>query len=137
MSNDKKTTEVTEKAVDFLQKVMNDDDLLDRLKDKPLSDAVAVAAQMGYDVSEDELMAAEASLHEEKKADVVELDVEDMDKVAGGGMWNGDEAPDGHEMGCNLFFHRWDYSKETGNWCELTYYSKGCSSGACVEHSHL
>ena len=86
--------------------------------------AVALAAELGHDVTEEELLAAEAKLRGPADSEVVELDLADMDKVAGGAYWYGDDAPDGHEMGCDLFYHGYEYSVETGNWCTNEYYEQ-------------
>ncbi|MBQ9251293.1 MAG: Nif11-like leader peptide family natural product precursor [Clostridia bacterium] len=128
---------VNSTATEFLKKVLSDEALKARVSDP--SQAVAVAAELGFEVTEEELIAAEKELRmqsEQGNAEVVELNETDMDGAAGGAWWNGEEAPDGHEMGCRLFFHDHTYSEETGTWCEITYYAKACVSGLCVQLSH-
>ena len=104
---------------------------------KDPAQAAAVAAELGYEITAEELAAAENALHVPAEAEVVELDEADMDRAAGGGCWNGEDAPDGHEMGCHIFYHDNDYSQATGNFCERVYYVKGCRSFGCVETSDL
>ncbi|MBO6229441.1 MAG: Nif11 family protein [Ruminiclostridium sp.] len=108
------------KAAEFLKKVISDEALKVRLAGKAPAQAAAVAAELGFEVTEDELLAAEKELRAQSKkssAEVVELDTEDMDRAAGGSFWRGDTASDGHEMGCALFYHSYEYSKETNEWC--------------------
>ena len=114
------------KAAEFLKKVISDEALKVRLAVKAPAQAAAVAAELGFEVTEDELLAAEKELRAQSKkssAEVVELNGEtDMDGAAGGAFWHGDDAPDGHEMGCDAFYHGYEYSKETGVWCAKEYY---------------
>ena len=45
---------------------------------------------------------------------VTTLDVEDLDKVAGGVLWFGEDAPDGHEMGCVCTYYKYKDCVEKG-----------------------
>lgn len=45
--------------------------------------------------------------------------------VAGGAVWTGENAPDGHEMGCLLFYHYSSYNKKNDVWCQNEYYCTG------------
>lgn len=123
-------------ATEFLKKVLLDEALRARVAKDP-AQAAAVAAELGYEITAEELAAAENALHVPAEAEVVELDEADMDRAAGGGCWNGEDAPDGHEMGCHIFYHDNDYSQTTGNFCKQVYYEKGCRSFGCVETSDL
>ena len=107
-------------AVAFLEKVISDKALKARVTN--IDQAVAVAAELGFTVTREELLAAEQELRAESGADVEELDEAEMDLAAGGANWEGEDAPDGHEMGCRLFYHEYSYSKETGNWCQGKFY---------------
>lgn len=107
-------------VAEFLKKVLSDEALKARLADKEPSQAAAIAAELGYNITEEELISAEEELRAQSKqnsAEVVELDLEDMDKAAGGSFWRGDIASDGHELGCAIFYHDYEYSKETKEWC--------------------
>ncbi len=53
---------------------------------------VEVASKLGYEVTAEELAKGLASSRE--------LDDEELEKVSGGALWFGDDAPDGHEIGC-------------------------------------
>ena len=54
-----------------------------------------------------------------KKAEKTDekLSLDDLDAVAGGYMWKGEDAPDGHELGCALSYHQHDYQIENNIWC--------------------
>ena len=72
------------KAAEFLNKVLSDEELKAQLADKAPAQAVELAAELGYEVTEEELIAAEKELRKQNSPEVVELDLEDMDKAAGG-----------------------------------------------------
>ena len=54
-----------------------------------------------------------------------ELTLDEMDKAAGGVWWTGEDAPDGHEMGCAISWHHYTYQKENNIWCNMSYYCDG------------
>ena len=72
------------KAEEFLGKVLSDEALRARLADKAPAQAAEVAAELGYEVTEEELIEAKKELCRQNSPEVVELDLEDMDKAAGG-----------------------------------------------------
>ena len=41
----------------------------------------------------------------------------------------GEDAPDGHEMGCGFFYHKYDWSKKNNTWCKQEYY--------CLENNYI
>ena len=82
---------------------------------------VKAAVDAGYDVTAEEMTAAEKEFRSEK-AKKTKLSVEELDAVAGGAVWKGEDAPDGHEMGCLASYHDYDYQKDTGTWCQDSYY---------------
>ena len=71
-------------AAEFLNKVLSDEALKARLADKTPAQAVELAAELGYEVTDEELIAAEKELRRQSSPEVVELDLDDMDKAAGG-----------------------------------------------------
>ena len=71
-------------AKEFLNKVISDEALRERLADKDPSQAAAVAAELGYAVTAKELLEAKKELCRQNGTEVVELDLEDMDRAAGG-----------------------------------------------------
>ncbi len=82
---------------------------------------VKVAADAGYDVTAEEMIAAEKEFRTEK-AKKTKLSVDELDAVAGGAVWQGEDAPDGHELGCGVSYHDYDYQKENNIWCQESYY---------------
>ena len=86
------------------------------------------AVEAGYDVTEDELIevekeqrAAQAEKTDEK------LSLDDLDAVAGGMYWTGEDAPDGHEMGCFWSYYGHTDCSSRGWWCKWDYYCTGSS----------
>ena len=71
-------------AAEFLNKVISDEALRARLADKEPAQAAELAAELGYKVTEEELLEAEKDLRRQNGAQIVELDLADMDKAAGG-----------------------------------------------------
>ncbi len=60
---------------------------------------VEVATKLGYEVTAEELAKAVAGTRE--------LDDDELENVSGGILWFGDDAPDGHELGCFITYY-WD-----------------------------
>ena len=116
------------KAADFLGKVLSDEALRARLADKAPAQAAELAAELGYNVTAEEIAAAEKELRKQNSPEVVELDLDDMDKAAGGKMWLAENASDGHEMGCILFYHDHQYSMQHNEWCKSEYFGKAVSA---------
>ena len=89
-----------------------------------------IAPKLGFDITEDEIRAGvEAWTQERMKktaADVEKLSDKDAEKASGGICWQGEDAPDGHELGCWMFYHDYDYQKKNNIWCERNMY---CYSG--------
>ena len=116
------------KAAEFLNKVLSDEKLKAQLADKSSAQAAEVAAELGYNVTAEEIAAAEKELRKQNSPEVVELDLDDMDKAAGGKMWLAENASDGHEMGCILFYHDHQYSMQHNEWCKSEYFGKAVSA---------
>ena len=58
---------------------------------------------------------------EENKDNVLKSDVsdEDLEKVSGGALWFGEDAPDGHEIGCLMaWYDDWDEYYFKNNICK-------------------
>ncbi|MBQ1535150.1 MAG: Nif11-like leader peptide family natural product precursor [Ruminococcus sp.] len=116
------------KAEEFMNKVLSDETLKAQLADKSSAQAAEVAAELGYNVTAEEIAAAEKELRKQNSPEVVELDLDDMDKAAGGKMWLAENASDGHEMGCILFYHDHQYSMQHNEWCKSEYFGKAVSA---------
>ena len=81
------------------------------------------AVEAGYDVTEAELIEAEKELKNAQAERTDEmLSLDELEAAAGGELWKGEDAPDGHEMGCGISYHTYDYHVENGIWCNRSYY---------------
>ena len=103
------------------------------------------AKRLGFDLTEEEIREGfkEAEAQRRKRTAVVTDEIEklpddEMESAAGGVLWDGEDAPDGHEMGCILTYHGRNWQIEHGIWCEHSFY---CDSGviqtvhyACCEN---
>ncbi len=84
---------------------------------------VKAAVDAGYDVTEAELIEAEKELKTEQAERTDEkLSFDDLEDVAGGVLGDGDDAPDGHEMGCAISYHGTDWQIENNIWCTKHWY---------------
>ena len=62
---------------------------------------------------------------EKNEAQAEKLSLDDLDAVAGGDRGDGEDAPDGHEMGCSWSYHGVQWQVEHDVWCSTSYYCKG------------
>jgi predicted ribosomally synthesized peptide with nif11-like leader len=86
-----------------------------------------IAKDSGYDVTLEELIDAEKAYKRDKAEETDEkLSFDDLEDVAGGVLGDGDDAPDGHEMGCAISYHLRAWSEENNVWCSRYYYGKNC-----------
>lgn len=100
----------------FLEKMMADDVLHAKVEAAP--DQIAgIAAEAGFDINLADLEKAAKELRYASAPQIKELRKEEMDQVAGGVLWFGDDAPDGHEMGCVVAYHGYNWSVENNTWC--------------------
>lgn len=116
-----------ENAIKFISELQTNEELKARAQDaKDPSEIAKIAAGAGYDVTPEELMEADKELRSELAArndeTVKELSPEELMGAAGGAVWTGEDAPDGHEMGCFIAYHHGRYSKEQGVWCQQQYF---------------
>ncbi|MBO6301816.1 MAG: Nif11-like leader peptide family natural product precursor [Ruminiclostridium sp.] len=90
------------------------------------NELLKIANESGYDVTIEELIEAEKEGRKSKAAQTDEkLSFDDLEGVAGGSMWRGDDAPDGHEIGCKLCYHGIDWCSEHDTWCSNRFYCTG------------
>ena len=86
-----------------------------------------IAVDAGYDVTAEELIEADRERRAEQAKNTDEkLSLDDLEGVAGGVLGDGDDAPDGHEMGCAISYHVRAWSEENNVWCSNYYYGKNC-----------
>ena len=70
---------------------------------------VKIVQKLGYDITEEDFNSEKNTCVDSMRDG--ELDDEELDKVAGGYLWCGPDAPDGHEITCILtYYNSWaDY----------------------------
>ena len=113
-----------ENAKKFLEQAMNDEALRGRVMEKGPAEMVAIAKELGFDVTAEELEEAVKAMRKAAGEATKELSIDEMGKVAGGIFWTGEDAPDGHEMGCFITYHQWWTCEENKWWCHNYYYGE-------------
>ena len=126
-----------EKAKELLKTIRTAPNSKELLKDaaEPRSeeDMIRLCAQIapkpGFDVTEkeirDAITAAAQERREKTAADIEKLTDDEMEKATGGAedkLWQGEDAPDGHEMGCLITYHGWYWSRDNDTWCRENYW---------------
>ena len=98
-----------------------------------------IANDSGYDVTLEELVEAEKESRKAKAAETdAKLSFDDLEDAAGGKAWDGEDAPDGHEMGCFVSYHQSDYAKKNDIWCKNHFYcSQGRYDCAAFDDDHM
>ena len=90
---------------------------------------VKKAVKAGYDVTVEEMLEAEREFKEQiaQKTDAqsVELSADELETAAGGAHWQGEDAPDGKELGCEICNYKYDEMKEKNYWCKNDWYCNG------------
>ena len=93
------------------------------------ADLAKLVNEVGCDATLEELMEADREMRAEqaKKTDETEkeLSAEELGAAAGGREWAGEDAPDGHELGCTIFYHYYWYQANQNLWCKNMHYCNG------------
>ena len=114
-----------ENARKFLEQVMKDKALRARTAEKEPAEVVAIAKELGFDVTAEELEEAVKAMRKTAGEATKELSIDELGKVAGGIFWTGEDAPDGHEMGCFMTYHHRQWCADNNIWCKSTFYCTG------------
>ena len=62
----------------------------------------------GQEVEPDDVEKLWAEVTKKRQKDDRKLSVDELDAVSGGAFWFGEDAPDGHEIGCwNIWYEDW------------------------------
>ncbi len=106
-------------AIEFLKLLDTDEALQEQLREKTPKEAAEVARGLSFDVTEDELTQAAAALKAERAnpGELEKLTLEKLDTAVGGMFWDGELAPDGHEMGCLLSWYGDQWQEKNGIYC--------------------
>ena len=79
----------------------------------------------GQEVEPNDVEKLWAEVTKYRQKDDRKLSVDELDAVSGGVFWLGDDAPDGHELGCWKFWYEtWD-DFYLAHWNEYCYGGKG------------
>ena len=125
-----------EAAMRFVQDLRTNVELYDStLGIRSVGEMVEFARKAGYDVTEESLAEAEKeartilSAESDNAALGIRLTPEETEAIGGGEMWFGDNASDGHELGCAIAYHGRGYEEK----CKETYYCNGSryATGKC------
>ena len=114
-----------ENTKQFLEQAMNDEALRGRVMEKGPAEMVAIAKELGFDVTAEELEEAVKAMRKTAGEAAKELSIDEMGKVAGGIFWTGEDAPDGYEMGCFMTYHHRQWCADNNIWCKSTFYCTG------------
>ena len=98
---------------------------------KSVEDFVEVAKKEGYDITAEDMIAAE----EECKAEIAaktdsigkELSASELENAAGGGLFMNETAPDGHEYDCVTSYHDFGYQTSRQEYCKDKYFCPSTS----------
>ena len=114
-----------ENAKKFLEQAMKDKALRARTAEKEPAEVVAIAKELGFDVTAEELEEAVKAMRKAAGEATKELSIDELGKVAGGIFWTGEDAPDGYEMGCFMTYHHRQWCADNNIWCKSTFYCTG------------
>ena len=98
-----------------------------------------VAPKLGFDITADEIRAGIAEMERQRRekasAGMETLPDEEVESATGGILWTGEDAPDGHELGCYMAYHGYTYQKDNDIWrskeycCDGRYWVPGFCEG--------
>ena len=126
-----------EKVKEFLKAVGTDPEAqkvlqqLDRSADVEgiIRYCAEAAKRLGFDLTEEEIREGFQAVETERRkktadasGEIEDLSDDEIENAAGGVLWDGEDAPDGHEMGCFWTYHGYDWQEENGIWCRLEYW---------------
>ena len=112
-----------ENAKRILEQIMKDKTLFARMTGQEPPNSWR-SKELGFDVTAEKLYEAVQTLRQIAAKAPKELWPDELDKAAGGAIWTGEDAPDSHEMGCAIFYHKRDYGEEDDVWCNQKWYCK-------------
>ena len=105
-----------------------------------------LAPNLGFDVSEIDIREALAATEQERlnrtAAGVQMVSDEDVANATGGdavgAFWQGEDAPNGHEMGCLFTYYDFDWQRDNSVWCKSEYYcNEAHISSGCKENGKI
>ena len=120
-----------EKAMEFLKLLDTDDTLREQLREKSPVEAAELARGLSFDVTEEELNEAVTELKADRASQNTPelLPDAELDRVVGGTFWDGELAPDGHEMGCAIWYYSDHWQEKNKIYCG--------KMSLCDKHFHV
>ena len=112
-----------EEAKRFLEQVKADEQLQKRMSELKPDEVEKFAKELGFDVTGEDLEKALRQLRQTEEQPR-ELNPDELDNVAGGECWQGEDGPDGHELGCFITYHGYNYQYDNKIWCKHYYYCR-------------
>ena len=87
-----------ENAQKFLEQVMADEALRERVAEKESAEVAALARELGFEMTAEELIESVNMMREPEEEKLKELSLAEMDQAAGGKWFLAEDAPDGHDL---------------------------------------
>ena len=116
----------------FIEKMLSDPELQEKVGSAGPEDITGIAKELGFDTSAEEIEKVYKEMRSASGDIPEELSEDEIDNIAGGRVWCGEDAPDDHEMGCSIFYHGYSWQEENDVWCKKNYF---CQSGRYAEPS--
>ena len=113
----------------FIEELANNEAFAEKvIKVSNSDEIIAIAADAGIQVTAEDLAEAEKQLKMEvsraTEGEMEELTLDELENASGGAFFAGEDASDGHEMGCFIKWHKADDCKQLDEWCTFNYYDK-------------
>ena len=106
-------------AMEFLKLLDSDEALQEQLREKTPKEAAAIARALSFNVTEEskELKEAKEEAERANQGEPEKLTLENLGTAVGGMFWDGESAPDGHEMGCFISWYGDQWQEKNGIYC--------------------
>ncbi|MBO6228980.1 MAG: Nif11-like leader peptide family RiPP precursor [Ruminiclostridium sp.] len=86
------------------------------------AEMVKKAVEAGYDVTLEDMLAAEKEYRTELAVKSDELTMDELEGAAGGRMWFSEYSNDGQEFFCSVCYHDEEYQRQNNEYCKYEYY---------------
>ena len=95
------------------------------------AEMVKKAVEAGYDVTLEELIAAEKEFRAEMAQKSDELTADELEGVAGGGMWQAEDNKEGKEFRCAFCNLHYRDQADNNEWCQNNYFCNTTNINHC------
>ncbi len=122
-NNKEGSTRSTAPARKLLAELQTNEELQAKIKGiTDPEELVKKAIEAGYDVTVEDLEAAEKEMKAKVAARNDELSADELESAAGGKAWGAEDASDGHEWLCSISYHGRGWIEEHNEWCKSKLY---------------